>query len=483
MAGFRFRYIVPVLFISLCLIVLCTIVAVSLFGQQSALTRVLRENVQSQRTAVELEECLLDLIALEDDRVERVAVLHDRVRRLLEDVGAAADQPEERTLYSKMSGSFQEYLQRWKAMPVASDAGHDESRRAATRFLESAVLKPCQEFEHYNTRRVELSAAHHERVLRQLAWGLGGIGLLGGGAGLLLGFGVARGLAKSIRRLQVQIRDAAGKLGPDLPEIVFTEEGDFGQLHAEIDRLSGRIEQVVHDLQEREHEVLRAEQFAAVGQLAAGVAHEIRNPLTAIKMLVQASQADRAGVTDDDLRVIENEVRRMEHSLNTFLEFARPPKLQRKSFALNALVEDVFGLIRSRAEKQNVALRIAAPPQPVPVTADPEQLRQVFVNLALNALDAMPGGGRLEVGITPRDGAVEIEIADTGPGIARAIVPRLFQPFASTKDTGLGLGLVISKRIVEDHGGGLNAANRAGGGASFFLRLPKEVGDGDRPAR
>ncbi len=478
MFGFRFRYVAPILGISTCLVALCTITAVSLFSQQSAIAGVLRENVRSQRTAIELEECLLDLIALEDDRVESVAVLHDRVRRLLAEVRDAADQPEERNLHGRMSVAFEDYLRRWRAMPPPSDAGHDDARRAATRFLEASVLKPCQEFEQYNTLRVEQSASHHELVLRQLAWGLAGIGVLGGVAGLLLGFGVARGLARSIRRLQVQVRDAAGKLGPDLPEIVLTEDGDFGRLHADIDRLSERIEQVVRDLQEREREVLRAEQFAAVGQLAAGVAHEIRNPLTAIKMLVQAGQEDAAGMAGEDLRVIESEIRRMEHSLNTFLEFARPPKLQRQRASLNAIVEDMFGLVRSRAEKQAVALRIAAPPEPVLATADPEQLRQVIVNLGLNALDAMPTGGALRVILKAHPRAVEIEVADTGPGIGKAIFPRLFQPFASTKDTGLGLGLVISKRIIEDHGGTLNAANRSDGGASFFVRLPTEAGDG-----
>ena len=106
------------------------------------------------------------------------------------------------------------------------------------------------------------------------------------------------------------------------------------------------------------------------------------------------------------------------------------------------------------------------------VTADGEQLRQVLVNLGLNALDAMPGGGSLRFGLRRwAAGPVEVEVADTGPGIATAMMPRLFEPFAGTKDTGLGLGLVISKRIVEDHGGTIAAANRPGGGASFFVKL------------
>lgn len=480
MSGLRFRYLIPIGSTSLCLVVLCTLTAISLFRQQSSLAMVLKENVHSQRVAVELEECLQDIIALEDDRVESVSVLHNRVNLLLARIESVADQATERNLQSRMTQSFREYMEQWKTMPAVNSPGHEESRRSATRFLENTVLRHCQEFEHYNSQRIEESTTHHEQVLRQLAWGLAGIGILGGIAGVLLGYGVARGLARSIRRLQIRVRNAAGMLGPDVPEIVLTKEGEFGTLHAEIDRLSERIEQVVRDLQQRDREVLRAEQLAALGQLAAGVAHEIRNPLTAIKMLIQVNREDSTSLAGDDLRVIEDEVRRMEKSLNTFLEFARPPQLQRKATEIGPLIEDVFGLIRSRAEKQRVVLKLSVPAELQPVTADPEQLRQVFVNLCLNALDAMPSGGRLSIDVRSRRTGVEMELTDTGPGISAAMFPRLFQPFSSSKETGLGLGLVISKRILEAHGGSLNAANRPGGGATFFVWLPTEVTDANR---
>lgn len=470
MFGLRLRYLGPVALISLCLMTLCAFTAISLFTQQATITRVLRENVESQRVAIELEECLQDLIALENDQVESIAALHRRVRALLVAVRAAADQAEEVALYAQLEAAFERYLTMWRGLPAPAEGTHEEARRKATRFLESDVLKPCQDFEKYNSGRVEQSAEHHERVLRQLAWGMGGVGVLGGVAGLTLGFGVARSLSRSIRRLQVQLQDAAGKLGPDLPEIVLTEEGDFKHLHAEVDRLTDLIEQVVRDLQQREHEILRAEQLAAVGQLAAGVAHEIRNPLTSIKMLVQAGQEDGEPMSAEDCRVIEGEVRRMERSLQTFLDFARPPKPQRKVLDLRPVVEDVLELIRPRAEKQRVA--VARDLQNPRLVGDAEQLRQVLVNLLLNALDAMPTGGTLTVTLKAAGPQVELEVADSGPGIPKALFPRLFEPFASSKDTGLGLGLVISKRIVEDHGGKINAANRPGGGASFFIRLP-----------
>lgn len=473
MHGLQLRYLTPLALISACLVALSAVTAVSLFGQQESLNRMLWENVRSQRAAVELEECLRDLIVLENDQVRRVSALHDRVVTLLAVVSEYSDQAEEVSLYQRMHRQFATYLSMWGQLPPQTAAEYDDARREATRFLEQEVLRPCQEFEAYNAVRVGASADNHERVLRRLAWGMAGVGVMGGVAGLVLGYGVARGLARSIRRLHVQLRDAAGKLGPEFPAIVLTEDGDFGGLHAEIDRLSGRIEQVVRDLQARELEVLRAEQLAAVGQLAAGVAHEIRNPLTSIKMLTQAAIQEGGAASGEDLRVIEGEVRRMERSLNTFLDFARPPKLERSAVAVGRLVADVFGLLRPRAERQRVAL-LADLPAELTVTADREQLRQVFVNLTLNALDALPAGGTARVAARRVPGAVEVTVADSGPGIPAAMLPKLFTPFASSKDTGLGLGLVISRRIVTDHGGTLTAANRANGGAEFLIRLPTE---------
>ena len=482
MSGLRFRFLWPVVLITGCLVTLCAVTAVSLFHQQAAIAQILRENLASRRAATELEECLRDLIALEADRVEAVAPLHDRARAHLRHLERYADQPEERALFARVAGAFDEYLRRRQAAPPPGTPGRDAAVRAATAYLGTDVLPPCEQFGLYNGLRIEHSAQHHEQVLRQLAWGMAGVGGLGGVAGLVLGFGVARGLRRSIRRLQVQILDAADKLGPgtpEMPEIVLTQEGDFRGLEEQVEDLTARIEAVVQELQQREHEVLRAEQLAAVGQLAAGVAHEIRNPLTSIKMLIQAGLegGEAGGLADEDLRVIEAEIRRMERSLQTFLDFARPPKPARRPVEVRDVVRAVAGLIRGRADKQKVALRVDLPADPVTLTADADQLQQVLVNLTLNALDAMPTGGRLTLAVRRRaDRRVELEVTDTGPGVAKELMPRLFQPFVSGKDTGLGLGLVISKRIVEDHGGAIAAANRPGGGASFFVVLPAGKG-------
>lgn len=475
-ASLRWRFLWPLVFSSCCLVLLCVLTAISLFRQQASISEVLSESVASRRAATELEECLLDINALLEDRVESVESLHGRAAGHLEAIRKHADQPEEKRLSGRLDKAFAEYLDHWKAMPKPGIPGHSAAVTEAVEMIQTGPLKICEELMQFNGRRIEDAVEQHEQIIRQLAWGIAGVSGLGGIAGLVLGFGVARGLSQSIRRLQVQIQDAAGRLGSRLPAIVVTGEGDLNGLHSQMDLLQGRIEAIVEKLHQREREVLRADQMAAIGQLATGVAHEIRNPLTSIKLLVQAALEENGsdGLGEEDLRVIEQEIRRMERSLNTFLEYARPPRLERREVDLMPLVRSVVSLIRGRAEKQGVTVELSpADGTSIPLTVDAEQVKQVLVNLALNALDAMPKGGSLSITVarTPAGGAT-IRVADTGPGVSPEMMPRLFQPFASGKETGLGIGLVISRRIVENHGGTIEVANVALAGATFTVSLP-----------
>jgi len=136
----------------------------------------------------------------------------------------------------------------------------------------------------------------------------------------------------------------------------------------------------------------------------------------------------------------------------------------------------VYALVGGRARKQRVALRFLRPDDAVRVDGDEDQLQQLLLNLVLNALDAMPDGGAVETDLRPpRDGHVELFVRDTGPGIAPRVLPKVFETFVSSKETGIGLGLPVSRRIAEDHGGTLTAFNLPAGGACFALRLPAPV--------
>jgi signal transduction histidine kinase len=252
-----------------------------------------------------------------------------------------------------------------------------------------------------------------------------------------------------------------------------TEPPALDSLVERLERLVGGVHRLVDERQQREREVMRADQLAMVGQLAAGVAHELRNPLTSIKMLVQSGQKEgAAALTADDMAIIEHEIRRLERSLQRFLDFARPPRPQRQPLNLTKIIECVLALVEGRACKQRVELIYTPPPDAIVVDADEDQLQQLLLNLLLNALDVMPEGGTVTVDLaSTADRQVELRVCDTGPGISEQLLPRLFDPFISTKQTGIGLGLAVSHRIAERHGGRLSAHNRPGGGACFVLRL------------
>ena len=470
------RYLWPVLLTTAVLLGLCTVTAVLLFRQRASMSESLRENIVSRRAAADLEEDLVALHGLLKERVEAVGSVHERIRTHLGEIDRYADRDDEKELADAVRASYRRYEQAWRDLPPPPDPRHADAVAALGGLVETDLRPRCADLREYNSRRIEESAEEHRRGLQWLAWGMVIVGVAGAAGGLVLGYGASRALSRAVRRLQVEIRDAAGKLGRALPEIVVTEVGDLEGLQEQLQGLVGQIEQVVRKLQQREHEVLRAEQLAAVGQLAAGVAHEIRNPLTSIKMLVQAGhEAGPSGLPPEDLEAIEREVRRMERSLKTFLDFARPPKPVREGIDLADVVERTLGLVRGRADKQRVAVRFEHPPGGVRYVGDGEQLQQVLVNLVLNALDAMPAGGRLEVQLrAAADGRVELAVLDTGPGIADGMAGKLFQPFVSSKETGLGLGLVTSRRIVEDHAGTIVGGNRPGGGAAFVVRLPAQ---------
>ncbi|HKI34062.1 MAG TPA: bifunctional adenosylcobinamide kinase/adenosylcobinamide-phosphate guanylyltransferase, partial [Gemmataceae bacterium] len=270
-------------------------------------------------------------------------------------------------------------------------------------------------------------------------------------------------------------RDAAGRLNRDLGSVTVQKEGDLADLDRQMGHVLEEISRTVDQLQQREHEVLRTEQLAAVGQLAAGVAHELRNPLTSIKMLVQTGlEDDSSGLPLEDLTVVEQEVRRMEEYIRTFLDFARPPRSERRRTDLNAVVRRALTLTEGRARRQQVALTQALPVEPVLLDIDPEQVQQVLVNLLLNAFDAVPPGGTVTVAVElPGDGGpVAVSVRDNGPGIAPGVRGRLFQPFVTGKADGVGLGLSICKRLVEAHGGTIDAADAPDGGTVVRFTLP-----------
>ena len=224
----------------------------------------------------------------------------------------------------------------------------------------------------------------------------------------------------------------------------------------------------------RETEALRAQQMATLAQLATGVAHEIRNPLTSIKMLIQVNLESfaKTGLPTADLELVQYEIRRMERSINSLLEYARPEKCEFTEFSMENVLRRTGQLISGRCESHNVELSINAQNNSARIIGDAAQIQQLLLNLTLNALDAMPTGGRLIITVATKESSIEISVRDTGTGIQAGMLDKLFTPFATTKPNGVGLGLGICRRIAEAHHGTLSGTNQTNGGAEFLLTLP-----------
>jgi two-component system sensor histidine kinase AtoS len=238
------------------------------------------------------------------------------------------------------------------------------------------------------------------------------------------------------------------------------------------------------------HRMQRAEQMAVLGQLSAGLAHEIKNPLAGIKAAMEVLSADERLSAEDRevLRRVGHEVTRLETLMKSFLNFAKPPKPQLTEIEVDSLVEMTLGF-QERGERMKpdapnrVVIRrdFNAPPATL---ADPMQLQQVLLNLVLNAVDAMPSGGVLTVRTAYEKDpeTIVIEVADAGKGIDHAHAAKMFEPFFTTKPKGTGLGLAISRQLIEQHGGTIGFAPNPGGGTRFTIRLPRRTnGQEDRP--
>jgi two-component system sensor histidine kinase AtoS len=242
---------------------------------------------------------------------------------------------------------------------------------------------------------------------------------------------------------------------------------------------------MANSLKEQRNKIRQAERLAAVGELAAGLAHEVKNPLAGIKVSIEVLKSELNLEQEDKeifLRII-NEINRIESLLKNMLNYARPSKPQFDSVGINETLHNTIKLSEyslkspgdaSRLSKDIIFVKEFAADLPK-IIADPGQLQQVFLNLILNGIDAITEKGTITIKTarTP-DETVQISISDTGKGIAPEVLGNVFNPFFSTKSKGNGLGLAICKRLAEQHNGTINVFNNPEGGATFVITLPEK---------
>jgi len=228
------------------------------------------------------------------------------------------------------------------------------------------------------------------------------------------------------------------------------------------------------DEMEAQERLRQSEKLAALGKLGAGLAHELRNPLNTVSMLIYAMvrEMEGEGPFATDLQVVQGELQRMTLLIEQFLEFARPRPPHSQRERLDEIMEETLLLIGPEARTRRVVIEKEWDKDLPRVWVDGAQLKQVFLNLLLNALQAMPAGGKVTVRIHISGGRLLTTISDEGEGIRPEVRANLFEPFFTTKRGGTGLGLSISQRIIEGHNGGLRLFSQPGAGTTVVVSLP-----------
>jgi len=460
------------------------------YHMQGILSSIVDRDIVAFRIAEELETALINQKGFVsyyflDGNPDWLRQLGEYRQRFKERLGAArqiSQTDAERQIIDRIGSTYESYVadkDRVIAYYRQGDrtVGADLHQKVRRRFFE--ILDACEGFKKIHTDRVSQSRLATHRQARHLRY-IAVIALVTvfGLAVLLAGVLVLQVLGPIRRLSEATVRN--GHTTHPVDEIKTLRH-----------RVEGLIEDVDHtqlELERSREHLLQAEKMAMVGKLAAGMAHSIRNPFTSVKMRL-FSLGRTLSLTDsqkDDFEVISEEIRHIDQIVQNFLEFSRPPKLKMQTVCPSVVVDNAIQLLAHRLKSYDAEIRVERSVPLPEVEADPEQVKEVMVNIIINACEAMVKGGTIFIDEETRFGAsgptAVIRIRDTGPGINPSIREKVFQPFFTTKEDGTGLGLSIAQRIIEEHRGTLEVFSADGKGASFVITLPaKEASHEHRP--
>lgn len=478
------KIVAPAVVVSLCWMVVGGLSSYFISWQDAELDRVMAENVGSIRAATEMEETLwrMQAVALDAAR-QRSHIPPDVIEHLEQQFEApllvaerAANLEGEKRLVRDIRDKYTAYRERWLAINSVM-SGEAVALHELLPLIQ-AVSEPCEQLLKVNEQAMQAATAQRQQFTGRVLLGRAIMLFVGPGLGLWVGFRIARQLNQSMSRISVRLQAVAGDLEQEVGRLELTPLDDLPAIQNQLDVVADRIRDVMLELNQTRREAMRSERLAAVGELAAGVAHELRNPLTSVKLLIQSVQHRLPpSLPERTFDVVLEEIDRMETTIQSLLDFARPPRLHRARHDLRQIVQRAINLTEGRARQSGVALICRSEDEPIWINADAEQLHQVCINLLLNGIESMSSGGQfvIELERDEGDSLARAGFLDSGRGIPDNVLPRLFEPFATSKDRGTGLGLAVSRRIVTQHSGRLLGENRPEGGATFTLELPLEV--------
>lgn len=309
--------------------------------------------------------------------------------------------------------------------------------------------------------------------------------LLSGGIifiGIMIGLWMARKILRPILILNKGVKMVGdGELGHEVPIV---GEGEIKELALSFNRMSVKLKELIDTIKTAQENLIRTEKLYAIGEFSAGIAHEIKNPLTSIKMLIQTIKHKKHPLFAKDFEIIEGEINRIDNIVKEFLAFARPEKVEKTWVNINDVLEEVITVTRPQIEQSQIHLVDKLSPSLPLINGGHGALKQAFLNLVLNAVQAMDdGGGTLEIvtsyesGVVSQDilhntSKVAVIIKDTGIGIPKKNLNRIFDPFFTTKEEGTGMGLALTYNIITDHSGKIEIDSTPGMGTTVRVELP-----------
>jgi signal transduction histidine kinase len=227
----------------------------------------------------------------------------------------------------------------------------------------------------------------------------------------------------------------------------------------------------ITDKKRTEEALMQSEKLSVIGELAAGVAHEIRNPVTVLKGFVHLlSQENRK---KEFYTIMDKELERINQITNEFMALAKPQAVHFKKQDLKELIQEVCLFLESEAFIHQVVIEVEHPDEYIWLNCEPNQLKQVLINTIKNGMEAMPNGGKITIQTKVMEGFVHLSIMDEGTGIPEEVINKVGQPFFTTKEQGTGLGLMVSMKIIENHGGQLTIHSQANKGSTVEILLPQ----------
>lgn len=290
-------------------------------------------------------------------------------------------------------------------------------------------------------------------------------------SGIMAGLWMARKILSPILILNKGVKRVGdGELGA---EIDVVGEGEIKGLSIAFNEMSRKLREYVDAIKTAQEHLVRTEKLYAIGEFSAGVAHEIKNPLTSIKMLIQTVKRKGQALSNKDIEILEEEINRIDRIVKDFLAFARHEKTEKADVNINEVLEEVITISRPKMEQSAISIKQKFS-QPLPIIkGSHDVLKQAFLNLVLNAIQSMDsGGGTLSIETLADEKTLYVIIKDTGVGISKENLKKIFDPFFTTKEDGTGIGLTLTYNIINDHSGRIDIDSTPFMGTTVKVELP-----------